>query len=227
MATRTAGRTRTSSRSGAVSSSTGPSSSSKRKTSAVAGTAKRQANDVADTATQSAGDVVATGKEQAGHVAAEAMEQAQQLLDQAGDQLQVHASEQTQRLSGNIRQLAAHFSAMADAGEPGSPAQSLVRQLADRTHDAADYFDGKEPAAIVEDVQNFGRRRPGAFLLGAALAGLTAGRFVTAAKNAPAGDRRPTTSTRSTGTARTTGAGARRAGVPVDPYPEATPGGGW
>lgn len=184
---------------------TGRSSTSTRAKSAAkdtAGTAKSEASRVVDRAGESAGDVAATGKQQAKQVTGQAMEQAQELMGQASEQLQQQATDQTQRLSTTLHELAGHFDTMAGAGEQGSMAHSLVRQLADRTHQAAGYLDGKEPGDILDDLQNAGRRSPGAFLGVAALAGVVAGRFTGAAKRAPRAGSETST---------------------VDPYP----GGGW
>jgi DNA-binding protein H-NS len=225
--TRTALRTRSSTRSGST-------SSTRKKTQAVADTTKSEAARVAGTASDKVTDVASTGIEQARQVTDQAMEQAHQLLDQATSQLHGQASEQTQRLSANLRQLGEHFSTMADSGQPGSTAHSLVQQLADRAHQAADYLERREPGDILNDVQDLGRRRPGAFLLGAALAGIAAGRLTTAVKDAKetgtAGRSTPlpsgaTTTAASRRTTATGGASVDGAAVAVDPYP--APGGGW
>src|SRR5947208_13323071 len=112
------------------------------------------------------------------------MTQTQNLLGQASEQVTAQATEQTQRLSQNIRQLAQQFSQMAGAGEQGSTAHSLVQTAAQHADRAAGYLDGKQPGDLVTDLQNLGRRRPGAFLLGAAIAGVAVGRLVGGAKRA-------------------------------------------
>src|SRR5206468_12878559 len=118
------------------------------------------------------------------NVVGEAMTQTQNLLGQASEQVSAQATEQTQRLSQNIRQLAQQFSQMAGAGEQGSTAHSLVQTAAQHADRAAGYLDGKQPGELVADVQNLGRRRPGTFLLGAALAGIAVGRLAGATKRA-------------------------------------------
>jgi hypothetical protein len=154
----------------------------------TAGAAKDQAAQVAGTATSAATEVAGTAKEQAANVVGEALSQTHDLLGQAGEQLNAQATEQTQRLSGNIRQLADHFSTMAGAGESGTPARSLVEQASQHAERVAGYLDGKAPGELVADLQNLGRRRPGTFLLGAAIAGVAVGRLASAArKNQPSG----------------------------------------
>ena len=146
---------------------------------------------VADAA-NAAGDVAGTAKEQTANVVGEAVAQTQNLLGQAGDQIAAQATEQTQRLSQNIRELAQHFTQMAQAGEPRTTAHSMVGTAAQHAERAAGYLDGKQPGELVADLQSLGRRRPGAFLLGAALAGVAVGRLTGAAKRA-SGDSPATT----------------------------------
>jgi len=151
---------------------------------ATADTAKDQASQVAQTSVAAAGDVAGTAKEQGGNVVSEAVTQTQNLVGQATDQITAQAGEQTQRLSNNIRQLAQELSQMANSGKQGSTAKSLVSSAADRADRAAGYLDGKQPGDLVDDLQNLGRRRPAAFLLGAAVAGIAVGRLVGGAKRA-------------------------------------------
>lgn len=150
----------------------------------VKDSAKQQAAQVGSKATEAAGATASTAKEQIGNVAQEAAGQAKNLWSQASSDINEQATQQTQRLTSNIRQLAEHLTGMADNGESGSPAQSLVREAGSRAHGVADYLDGRQPGDFLTDIQQFGRRRPGAFLVGAAVAGFLAGRLVKAAKNA-------------------------------------------
>ena len=184
----------------------------------AAGTAKDQAAQVAGTTASAAGDVAGTAKDQAAHVVGEAMSQTHDLVGQATDQLNTQATEQTQRLSRNIRRLAQHFSQMAGAGEQGSTAQSLVQNAAERADRAAGYLDGKQPGDLVSDLQNLGRRRPGAFLLGAAIAGVAVGRLAGAAKRATGSD-----TDSGTGTTTATGTTSQFTRPPTTPPTVATP----
>jgi len=160
--------------------------------------------------------------------------QTQNLLGQASEQISAQAGEQTQRLAQNIRQLAQHFSQMAGAGEPGTTAHSLVQTASQHADRAAGYLDNKQPGELVADLQSLGRRRPGAFLLGAAIAGIAVGRLAGAAKRAtPDESSTPSGSTFATPPAtppaaepyppiRNTTPGA----ATVEPYPDPTPGAG-
>ena len=193
-------------------------------TTPVASSATDKTEQVAGAAAQAGADVAGTARQQAGQVASEAVGQAQQLLQQTTSQLNTQAAEQTQRAAGSIRRLSDHFSTMAEAGESGSPAHSLVRTAAERSRSVADYLDGKQPGDLVGDMQDFGRRRPGAFLLGAAAAGFAIGRMAMGAKRATgAGGGMPSGggTIDLTGTPMSPGAPT----VEVDPYPGTATGG--
>jgi len=161
----------------------------------AAATAKDEAGQVASTATDAAGAVATTAKEQAGQVAGEAVHQAHNLLSQATDELTSQAGDQTQRLATNLRELGEELESMAASGDSGSTAHSVVAGAADRVRSAASYLDGKQPGELVDDLQQLGRRRPGMFLLGAALAGAAVGRLASAAKKASTPDATPSAPT--------------------------------
>lgn len=61
-------------------------------------------------------------------------------------------------------------------------------QAANRGRRAADYLEERGVDGLVGDLQGFARRRPGAFLGGAVLAGLVAGRLMKAGKAAHSDD---------------------------------------
>jgi hypothetical protein len=157
-------------------------------TNGKADVAKEQALRVTDTAQQHASAVADTAKDQAGQVVGDAKAHAQDLLSQTTDQISVQTEEQTQRLSGNLQQLSDHFATMASSGESGSTARTLVEEVSRRSADLAGYLDNRPSGQIVDDVKEFARRRPGAFILGSAVAGLLVGRLGRAVKDAPSSE---------------------------------------
>jgi ElaB/YqjD/DUF883 family membrane-anchored ribosome-binding protein len=167
-------------------------------TSSKADAAKEQAGQLAGSAQGKASEVAGTAKDQAGQVANEAKAHAQELAGQTADQLNTQAGEQAQRLSSTLGELSDQLGSMADGGEPGTTAHAVVSDLADRSGRLSSYLADREPREILRDVQDFGRRRPAAFIAGAAVAGLLVGRFGKVAKNAP--DPAPSTGGPSTGT---------------------------
>ena len=85
----------------------------------VKDSAKEQAAQVGSAATGAAGETVSTAKDQIGTVASEAAGHAKDLWSQATSDIGEQATQQTQRLTANIRQLADHLTTMADNGDGG------------------------------------------------------------------------------------------------------------
>jgi hypothetical protein len=160
-------------------------STSINETSGTADVAKEQASQVSGAAQEQASAVAGTAKEQAAQVAGDVRAHAQDLMGQTTSQVGAQADEQTQRLAGNLRQVSEHFRTMATSGEPGSTAHTLVDEASRRSGELSAYLDGHQVGEIINDVKGFARRRPGAFILGSAIAGLLVGRLGRAVKDAP------------------------------------------
>lgn len=139
-------------------------------------TAKDEARDVGREGMDAARNVAQTAGTEAKNVAQEAGAQARNLVSELGSDLKSQAGSQQQRVSEGLRSLSDELRSMADKSE-GSTAQHLVQQVADRTGSAASWLEGRDPGSLLDEVTGFARRRPGAFLLIAAGAGLLAGRF--------------------------------------------------
>lgn len=139
--------------------------------------AKDQAANVKQGAGEAGQHVAGVAKEQAGQVTAEAGRQAKDLLNQAQGQVQEQASVQQQKLVSGLRSLSDELSSMSQSAEQPGVASDLARQAGERTGAVAGWLDGREPAAVLDDVSAFARRRPGAFLAIAAGVGFVAGRL--------------------------------------------------
>jgi len=147
-------------------------------------TAKEQAQNVAASAKNEAGNVVETAKEQAQVVTSDVREQAKQLTDEARSQLTDHAFAQRDNAVQSLRSIGDELTGMSDqAIDPGIGAQ-LTREVGGMAHKSADFLQEREPGQLVEEVREFARRRPGAFLIGAAAAGFLVGRVTRNAKSA-------------------------------------------
>jgi hypothetical protein len=70
----------------------------------------------------------------------------------------------------------------------GGMAQELLRQVADRAQSIGSQLENRQPADLIDDVRRYAQRKPGAFLLGALVAGVLAGRVTKGAKEANSGD---------------------------------------
>lgn len=155
---------------------TGPSSSDDQ--SSTTQTAKDEAANVGQTAKEATGQVASTATEQAKDVAGETKRQAKDLIDQAGSQVTEQAGAQKDKAVGGLRSLADELRSMAEAnGAQGGMTGDLARQAADKAHEFAGWLDQRDPGNLLEEIRHLARRKPGTFLIGAALAGVAAGRL--------------------------------------------------
>lgn len=153
---------------------------------AVGETTKQQAGHVAGSAADAAGRVAGTASEQAGQVVGEAKAQIDNVIGEARREISAQADQQASRLTGALRSLCGELANMAESAESGGAARSLVREASDRGRKAADFLESRGPGGLVEELRGFARRRPGAFLAAAALAGFAAGRLGKAASGGAA-----------------------------------------
>ncbi len=222
--------------------STGTSSSS------PADVAKDEARNVGQTAAQAGSQVASTAADQAKEVAHETQRQAKDLLKQGQSQLKSQAVAQQQKAAQGLSSLAGELRGLADGSSQGAPgpARDLLQQASSYIDTFADRLQNREPAQLLDEVRSIARRRPGMFLLGAAAAGVLAGRLTSGVRAAhtdssPSGNGSqggyPTTNyvdptpTYSDTTATYTGTGAAystagSAPLPPPPYGTVAPEGG-
>lgn len=138
--------------------------------------AKDKATDAAKAGKQAATEVAGTAADAAKDVAQETSAQAKDLVGKTRKQLSEQATVQQDSLVETLRDLANQLAGMADTDQDGT-AVELVSKARDQTRQAADWLDQREPNEVVDGLRDLGRRRPGAFLLGSAVAGVLAGRL--------------------------------------------------
>jgi hypothetical protein len=151
--------------------------------------AKDEARNVGQTAAQAGSQVASTATDEAKNVVQETQRQAQDLLEQGRTQLRQQATTQQQKAAEGLSSLAQQLRGMADGtgdGAPG-PARDLVQQASGKLEEFGSWLQGHEPADLLDEVRAFARRKPGMFLLGAAVAGVVAGRLTTGVKAAHTG----------------------------------------
>ncbi len=206
-----------------------------------------EAKNVGQTAAQAGSQVASVATDQAKEVAHETQRQAKDLLDQGRTQVRQQVVSQQQKAGQSLSSLAQELRALADGtseGAPG-PARDLLQQASSSVESFASMLQNREPADLLDEVRNFARRKPGLFLLGAAAAGVLAGRLTSGVKAAhsgngstgqytapqsnyvdpaPAYSDYPATGTYAgtTGTSGTVGAGATGGGAPLPPPPYGT-----
>ena len=151
--------------------------------------AKNEAAGLADTAGAQAKDVMGTAKEEAASVVGEAKTQAKDLYAQTTRELKEQAHTQQQRLAGGLRSVSDELGSMAANSEGSGVASDLVQQVAGRLSGAASWLGDRDPASVLTEVKRYARRKPGTFILGAAIVGVAVGRLTRAlASNASADD---------------------------------------
>ncbi len=169
--------------SGATTATTSTTSTGSPSTSDVA---KDEARNVGQTAAQAGSQVASTAADQAREVAHETQRQAQDLLQQGRQQLRQQTVAQQHKAASGLSSLAQELRGLADGSSQGAPgpARDLLQQASGYVEQFADRLQSREPADLLDDVRAFARRRPGTFLLGAALAGVLAGRLTSGVKAA-------------------------------------------
>lgn len=139
--------------------------------------AAEEARGVAGDAAAAGQQTAATAKEQATQVADEAKVQARQVYDQAKQELGEQMGSQHQRAASGLSALADELSSMVQGSDQQGMVSDLARQASDRAREAARWLESREPGDVLDEVKSFARRRPGAFLAAAAVAGLVGGRL--------------------------------------------------
>jgi gas vesicle protein len=145
----------------------------------TAGVAKEKAGEVASAATGQTKQVAETAKEQAGQVREQVTHQGREVIQRATSAIKDQGRAQTEQLASKVRSWADQARALAD----GRPAEAdafadYVGQAANRATGVAERLEQRGFDGVLDDVQSFARRRPGVFLLGAALAGFGVGRLL-------------------------------------------------
>uniref|UniRef100_UPI0031D6BD66 hypothetical protein n=1 Tax=Saccharothrix mutabilis TaxID=33921 RepID=UPI0031D6BD66 len=141
---------------------------------AVPGTAEQQ--EVARHAQQAAGDLVTTGREQAKMVVGETADQVKSAVQDMRTRVADQAENQARRVAQQLTRIADELGGMAENQSSDSMTAPLIRQVADTSRQAADFLDNRGAHGLLDSVQDYARRKPGTFLLGAAVAGFLVGR---------------------------------------------------
>jgi uncharacterized phage infection (PIP) family protein YhgE len=145
-----------------------------------------EAKNVGQTAAQAGSQVASTAADQAKEVAQETQRQAKDLLDQGRTQVKEQVVSQQQKAGQGLSSLAQELRSLADGSSQGAPgpARDLLQQASGMVENFAGKLQNREPAELLDEVRNFARRKPGLFLLGAAAAGVLAGRLTSGIKAA-------------------------------------------
>jgi hypothetical protein len=185
----------------------------------VTGTVRDQGAAVTGAAQEAVHRVAGETSSQVANLTEEAGRQFRAVLERSQGELSTRATEQAEKVSVQLKDLAGELKALADGRPDDAPrAKGYVRQAAERVEGYGGRLDSGGFAGVAEDLGRFARRRPGTFLLGALAAGFVAGRLARGAQ-AAGGDDTSTNASPGGGTL-----GMSTGGVaPISPPPPAPP----
>ena len=139
--------------------------------------AKEMSKDLAAEGQYSMAEVTDTAKQEAAMLAEQAKEQASHLFEELSADMREQTSLQQRKVAENLRDISNEFLSMLDQSQASGTAATLVDQASHHSGRVADWLDQREPGDLVNEVKDFARKRPGAFLGIALGAGLLAGRI--------------------------------------------------
>ncbi|HET9872887.1 MAG TPA: hypothetical protein VFP89_09865 [Propionibacteriaceae bacterium] len=139
--------------------------------------AKEEAASTKDSAAGAAKQVAQTAKSEIGNVTSEVGNQAKDLLQQTRGQVREQIGSQQNKLAATVHSLAKELGSMGASSDAPGPASDLAQQASRKVGEVGHWLESNEPEDVLESVKNFARRKPGTFLLGAALAGVVVGRL--------------------------------------------------
>ncbi len=178
---------------------------------------RQEAGGVAHTAKESGGHVADTAIEQARQVTGEARDQARDLLQEGRQQVREQAQVGQRKAADSLSGMADELGRMADNSD--GMVGDLARQGASRAREFSEWLQRREPGELLDEVRGWARQHPGTFLLGAALAGVLAGRLTRGTVAARQSADSPTPA--STGTAPATTPTPTPMSTPPTPTPAA------
>ena len=151
--------------------------------------AKDEGKDVAGHVKDEAGSVADKVRDEAGAVAQVAEEQARGLLHDAQEQVRQQGEQQVTRLSEALQSLSKNLQALQEGRtEEAGPLADYLERARRQVDDNARRVEELGLSGVLDETRRFARRRPGAFLSGAAVAGLVVGRIARAGKDARSSD---------------------------------------
>lgn len=125
-----------------------------------------------------ADEIASTAMGQARSFVGEARSETEHVVGDVRDRLQEEAENQTRKATENLRQWSRDLESMAEHAETDSPVGDVVRQVAGGGRGTADFLDQRGLDGLLDEARDLARRRPVAFLVGAAVAGFALGRVL-------------------------------------------------
>lgn len=143
---------------------------------------KDTAKEALGSASEHGSHLAGTAKDEAADVVAEAKDKAADLLGDVKHQADEQSRTQLKNLAAKIGELADELDGLVQGSDTSGTVTGAAQQLAEKTRQLGSHLESRQPLDLLEDVRGFARRRPVAFLGGAAVAGVLAGRLTRGAK---------------------------------------------
>jgi len=140
-----------------------------------------EGHEVAQHARETAGQVGDTVREQAAQVAGETADQARHVVSDVRERVAAEAQQQAERVSHQLGRIADELGEMARNAPSDSMSAGAIQSAADTSRQAARFLDERGAQGLLDEARDFARRKPGTFLLGAAVAGFLVGRVARSA----------------------------------------------
>jgi hypothetical protein len=153
--------------------------------------ARDEAANVGNSAREAGSHVAQSTTDQARQVVSETRAQARDLLGEAKGQVGHQAATQQHKAAQQLRAVADELSEMVLKGGQSGLATQVAQEAAERVRGVASWLDRREPGDLLDGVRDFARRHPGQFLVGAAVAGVVAGRLTRGLTGAAGPDGQP------------------------------------
>lgn len=151
--------------------------------------ARDEGFEVAQHAKDAAGQVGSTVRDEAAHVTHETAAQARHVVRDVRERVVAEAEEQATRVSKQLGRIADELGDMAGNAPSGSMSAGAIRSAADTSRQAARFLDERGAQGLLDSARDYARRKPGTFLLGAAVAGFLVGRVAKSATGGEQGQR--------------------------------------
>ncbi|HUQ62042.1 hypothetical protein [Lentzea sp.] len=143
--------------------------------------ARDEGSEVAQHAMEAAGQVGSTVRDQAAQVTHETAGQARRVVGDVRERVASEAEQQATRVSKQLGRIADELGEMARGASPDSLSAGAIQGVADTSRQAARFLDERGAQGLLDSARDYARRKPGMFLLGAAVAGFLVGRVAKSA----------------------------------------------
>jgi hypothetical protein len=142
----------------------------------------------AEAARSAASGVASSAKDQARSLAQDTRAEGGRVVEDVQGRIRQEMGNLTGMASDHLRMWSQDLESMAEHGTSESPVGGVVRRVAESGSETADFLESRGVDGLVAETRDLARRRPVAFLVGAAVAGFAVGRLLKASSSASQDD---------------------------------------